>query len=204
MEKWQNSQNEGESNRQTEVQQSMALYEQLLVNDPEGAAMLLDSYRREAVADFDKIRGSFAALYDRLNLFNQHDLKLFDFPVESDTTDEKYLRFWVDNNGQYNATELTRRDSKIIDYGNAVDSSGKFRYVFEHDGQKMAADMDILDDSIPGDTSVVGDDGNLRAERTVFESGVIIATYEHEVLPSLKVARNMLSRLWQVVHDNEQ
>lgn len=165
---------------------------------------LLNSYRREAVGEWTRINNSFAGLFDRLNLFNVRELTTFDLvtSIDEDGT-ENYLRTWRDERGYYGTADLVRRDGKIVARENQSLHSDTYEYRFGPD-ESLVATVKIRDEILPASAIAREDsNGNLHAERSLYESAVLVSAFENAVLPQLKTTSQTLQRLWQTVQSIE-
>lgn len=182
------------------VEKAQSILENL--SDDDGQE-LLSSYRREAVGEWTRINNSFAGLFDRLNLFNTHELSLFDLitDTEEDGT-EHYLRVWRDEQGFYGTASLVRRDGKIVERNNNNLHSDQYEYKFGPD-ESLVATIKVRDEILENPIAREDNDGNLHAERSLYESAVLVSAFENAVLPQLAETRATLQRLWQTVQSIE-
>lgn len=166
---------------------------------PESAELWSDSLYRQTVDEWEQCNRSFNGLFNRLNLYNARELNLFDIIIDEGEV-ETYIRVQKGNEGDYSTTELLRQDGRIVNYGPTETLSDTYEFRFGPDNGYVAT-ISLRKDTEPG--IALERDGNPMEQRTQYETSVLIAALETEVLPSIERSRKALKALWGAVQNIE-
>lgn len=165
----------------------------------ESAELWSDSLYRQTVDEWEQCNRSFSGLFNRLNLYNVRELNLFDIII-SEGEVETYIRVQKGSEGSYSTTELLRQEGRIVNYGPTETLSDTYEFRFgPNDG--YVATISLRQDTTPG--IALERDGNPMEQRTQYETSVLIAALEAEVLPSIERSRKALKALWGAVQNIE-